>query len=227
MRNHISLSRILFCFCFGIFLFACGDGVVGNKSEVKIGNQIWVTKNLDVNNFRNGDPITVVNSYKEWTQAIIEKKPACCFRDFNAQLWGKYGKFYNAWAVKDSRGLAPEGWHIPTREEWKELESALSKDPEHSLSSQLRADSGWESEDGSAYNGTNKSGFAALPQGYLHSEYPNEYGTMIGSNGIFEGFASWWCEDGDSACYHKFDEDDLGWGGTPRGEGHAVRCIKN
>ena len=76
---------------------------------VKIGNQTWMKKNLDVSKFRNGDIVPEVRSQEEWSNAALENKPAWCYYNNDQANGVKYGKLYNWYAVNDPRGLAPEG----------------------------------------------------------------------------------------------------------------------
>ena len=78
---------------------------------VKIGNQIWMSENLRVSRYRNGDIIPNVIEDYEWSKL---DSSACCNYDNNRLL----NKLYNWKAVDDKRGLAPEGWHIPSEQEW-------------------------------------------------------------------------------------------------------------
>ena len=98
--------------------------------SVKIGNQIWMAENLDVNHFRNGDLIPEAKTDEEWERAGQEEKPAWCYYDNNPENGKKYGKLYNWYAVNDKRGLAPVGWHIPTIYEWETFISLILKDDE-------------------------------------------------------------------------------------------------
>ena len=83
--------------------------------EIKIGNQTWTTKNLDVTTYRNGDAIPQVQDKKAWANLITG---AWCYHENKAANGTIYGKLYNWYAVNDPRGLAPKGYHIPTGEEW-------------------------------------------------------------------------------------------------------------
>lgn len=74
----------------------------------------WMDKNLDVSTFRNGDPIYEASTDEEWKNAYKNSEPAWCYYE------KENGKLYNCYAVNDQRGLAPEGWHIPNKKEWKE-----------------------------------------------------------------------------------------------------------
>ena len=93
--------------------------------EIKIGNQIWMTENLGVDYFRNGDEIPRVESIDEWVKASEAGQPAWCYYNNDSNKGKKYNKLYNWFAVNDPRGLAPEGWHIPNDLECKILTNNL------------------------------------------------------------------------------------------------------
>lgn len=121
--------------------------------SVKIGNQVWMTENLNVSRFRNGDPIPEAKTNEEWEKAGQEERPAWCYYDNNPENGKKYGKLYNWYAVNDKRGLAPEGWHIPNIDEFDTLDAKVNKD-----ANALKAIG---QGTGNAI-GTNTSGFSAL-----------------------------------------------------------------
>lgn len=116
--------------------------------EVKIGNQIWMKENLNVDHFRNGDRIPEVKSWVEKGAYHYHRgydahgRPYCMNYEFKPANGEKYGKLYCGFAVSDPRGLAPAGWHIPTEDEWRELEKFLGENDE---GKKLRSTSGWES----------------------------------------------------------------------------------
>jgi uncharacterized protein (TIGR02145 family) len=94
------------------------DGKV--YKSVIIGNQSWMAENLNTSKFRNGDPIPEAKTDEEWIKAAENKQPAWCYLDNNPEN-SKYGRLYNWYAVNDPRGLAPNGWHIPSEYEWEQL----------------------------------------------------------------------------------------------------------
>ncbi len=110
---------------------------------VTIGNQTWTTKNLDVATFRNGDLIPQAKTNEEWIAAGENKQPAWCYYENNAANGTKYGKLYNWYAVVDTRGLAPAGYHIPTDEEWTVLSTFLGG--EDVAGKKMKSTSGWNS----------------------------------------------------------------------------------
>ncbi len=142
------------------------------KEKVIIGNQIWMMKNLDVDKFRNGDPIPKAGYDIAWVEAFDNEQPAWCYYDDNTKNEERYGKLYNWYAVNDPRGLAPEGWHVPSDAEWTQLTNYLGG---HELADKkMKSTSGWRGIrrniynlkfEGYEYGGTNKSGFNALPGG--------------------------------------------------------------
>jgi uncharacterized protein (TIGR02145 family) len=87
--------------------------IAQNNKEIKIGNQIWMSENLNVDRFRNGDPIPFAPSDTEWQAADFNRTPAWCYVDNDAKNGERFGKLYNWYAVNDPRGLAPVGYHIP------------------------------------------------------------------------------------------------------------------
>lgn len=82
-------------------------------SSVVIGNQIWMSRNLHVFKFRNGDPIPIAKSESEWQYFGENRQPACCYYQNNGAVGSQMGLLYNWYAINDSRGLAPSGWRLP------------------------------------------------------------------------------------------------------------------
>ena len=82
--------------------------------------------NLNIDVFRNGDLIKEAKSLSEWRAAIITHQPAWCYFNNDYNNGKKFGKLYNYYAVEDERGLAPVGWHIPSKYEFIKLLSFLN-----------------------------------------------------------------------------------------------------
>ena len=123
---------------------------------ITIGEQEWMASNLEVETFRNGDNIAEIESDEDWISAGKEGIPACCNPENDFENGFIYGKLYNWHAVKDPRGLAPEGFHIPTDEEWTQLTEFLGQN----VAVKLMSTSYWFDN-----NGTNESGFDAVAAG--------------------------------------------------------------
>jgi uncharacterized protein (TIGR02145 family) len=134
--------------------------------SIKIGEQEWMVKNLNVDRFRNGDLIPHIKDGKEWKEAGRNSQPAWCYYDNNSENGKIYGKLYNWYAVIDNRGLAPDGWHVPLEREWTALTTYLGG--ESVAGDKMKSVWGrndWEDESMDIWNGNNFSGFNALPGG--------------------------------------------------------------
>ena len=81
---------------------------------VLVGTQTWQTKNLNVTTYRNGEVIPEVQDATAWESLTTG---AWCHYDNDPANDAIYGKLYNWYAVNDSRGLAPSGFHVPTETE--------------------------------------------------------------------------------------------------------------
>ncbi len=203
MRNEFLMLKLdkvfLVLVLLSIFL-SCNDDPTSPKDNsgtvtdidgnvyqtVKIGVQWWMAENLKVTHYRNGDAIPNITDNSEW--AGLSTGAYCEYNNDNGNV-SIYGLLYNWYAVDDSRNIAPSGWHVPTDEEWKELEMYLGMSQSEAddtgwrgtdEGSKLKATSGWNNNG----NGCNKRGFTALPGG------DRSY-----SNGTFRHFGVaglWW-----------------------------------
>ncbi|HOX84790.1 MAG TPA: fibrobacter succinogenes major paralogous domain-containing protein [bacterium] len=165
---------LLLLFVFGLCCSNCGremKDIDGNRYRtVKIGEQWWMAENLKVTHYRNGEAIANITENDAWGNP---ETGAYCSYDNNDGNVPTYGRLYNWYAVNDLRGLAPEGWHVPSDEEWKQLEMYLG------MSQSEADDIGWRgtNEGGKLKEtttthwqnpntgATNESGFSALPGG--------------------------------------------------------------
>ena len=95
----------------------------GSFKSVKIGTQTWMAENLNVDRFRNGDPIPEAKTAEEWEKSIQNKQPAYAYSFLDPEK--KHGKYYNWYAANDSRELVPKGWHIPSETEFEILVNFL------------------------------------------------------------------------------------------------------
>jgi len=126
---------------------------------LSINGKCWMAKNLDVSKFRNGDEIPHTQSDEAWQKAALSQQPAWCYYDNNPENGKIYGKLYNWYAVSDTRGLVPLGWHVPTDNEWINLADYLGG--QQLAGGKMKSISGW-AENG---NGNNSSNFSARPCG--------------------------------------------------------------
>jgi uncharacterized protein (TIGR02145 family) len=123
-----------------------------------------MAENLRVTHFRNGDAIPRVNDNDEWMNL---NAGAYCVFDYDERNAAVYGYLYNWYAVDDERNVTPEGWHVPTDEEWQALVDYLGV--QSPVGGQLK-------EAGTAHwsppntGATNRSGLSVLPAGF-HGSY--------------------------------------------------------
>jgi len=187
--------------------------------EINIGEQIWSGSNLNSTTFRNGDQIHEAKTSEEWESANQERRPAWCYYDNDPSNGAKYGKIYNWYAVTDARGLAPIGWHIPSKDAWNDLFDHLGSN----AGIKLKSKTGWNKNG----NGDNSSNFNALPGGGA------VYGTMYGRNFVSIGVCTnYWTSteiSTESACAVPLCDESKGAGvfaGNNKTSGMYVRCLK-
>ena len=180
--------------------------------DVTIGTQTWTSKNLDVTKYRNGDAIPQVQDKNAWAKL---KTGAWCYYENKTANGTTYGKLYNWFAVNDTRGLAPKGYHIPTDAEWTILTDNLGDE----AGTKMKSTSGWENEG----NGSNSIGFAGLPGGF-----------RIGNGDFYHigAYGYWWSSSEGSADdawdrYLDDDSGDVGRDNDDKRDGFSVRCLSD
>lgn len=201
--------------------------------QVTIGYQVWMTENLNVDKFQNGDLILEAKTEKDWEEANKNEQAAWCYYENEPANGPKYGKLYNWFAVNDPRGLAPKGWHISEDEEWNIMESfILGNDGEiedcPEIGNLIKSSEFWEEN----VDVTNETNFSALPSGKidLNGTFENEgcesYFWTASEDG--DGGGQMLAGNNDYARYRKLDEFEfLGKGKIIKKSGLSVRCIKN
>ncbi len=180
-----------------------------SSSMVQIKNQVWMTQNLDVSTFRNGDSIPEAKTAKEWEKAVQQRKPAWCYYN-NDPKNKKYGKLYNLYAVEDQRGLAPQGWHIAGDADWSLLTTNLGTPS---------VNTPWKTEN---VFKPNESGFNDLLSGKRSSAE-----TFV----QLDSFSNWWSlsKEDEFSTYMRTSSTD---GSVVKNNGNlvsglSVRCIRN
>jgi uncharacterized protein (TIGR02145 family) len=184
---------------------------------IVIGTQQWMSKNLDVAFYRNGDPIPQVADPAAW--AVLTTGAWCYYNNDSIQ-GNKYGKLYNWYAVNDPRGLAPQGWHVPSDAEWTILETALGGSSVAGGKMKEAGTLNWTTPN---TGGNNNSGFAGLPGGFRVS-----FGSFFDVG--FYGY--WWSSTEASTTFAWVRFLDYGFGSVDRGNfnkriGFSVRCLRD
>lgn len=227
------MKTISIFLCFAVFLISCKeepepipepttvedfDGNIYNI--ITIGNQKWLQENLRVTHFNNGDAIPTTTPA---TLDLSNQENPIYQWSYNGenQNIAQYGLLYSWHTVSDSRGIAPEGWHVATEEDWDELISYIGGVDSAGAKLRVTGNAYWES----SFSGvSNKYFFSALPNGNRNT------------NGEFfdKGYhACWWTStsNGNGAgTYRVIHKDipqiyDFYYGDSK--VGMAVRCVKN
>ncbi|MFC1732317.1 fibrobacter succinogenes major paralogous domain-containing protein [candidate division KSB1 bacterium] len=194
------------------------DGNIYNT--IKIGGQWWLAENLKATRYRNGDPIPNVTRGSEWADLSTG---ACCAYDNNESNADIYGLLYNWYAVDDSRNIAPEGWHVPTDEEWEELVSYLGGE---TVAGGKLKEAGYDHWMNPNTGATDEYEFTALPGGIRYVQ-PTDTGFLkIGDNAWLWSSTEDGSDDAWSrSLYHLYST--VGRGDYNRHYGFSVRCIRD
>lgn len=205
-----------------LFVVSVGTGISTFSQTVTIGKQEWMTENLNVDKFLNGDPIPEAKTNGEWELASKNKQPAWCYYNNDPQYGAKYGKLYNWYAVTDPRGLAPVGYHIPSDEEWTILSGYLGGTL--IAGKKMKGSYGWKDYNGNAYgNGTNECGFNGIPSGNRYGD--GAFPTSSGDYGYWWSSSEFNTDLGNCRSLY-FYYDRLSEHNYAKGIGFSVRCLK-
>jgi uncharacterized protein (TIGR02145 family) len=219
LRGNSAIAR---CATFVLFPLSITIPCVAASTEdrksiesITIGEQVWMKRNMDVKTFRNGDPIPRTNDASAWAKAARTKTPAFTTYDNQSPPPEDWGLLYNFAAVTDLRGICPNGWRVPNNADWRELEAFLGNGPDAAQA--LKASSGWPG----SFNGSNETGFAALPAGWRTQE-----GIFYLANRIAYFWTSDLSPDDTVVSHMLFDvERPMFRIGYNPGMGQSLRCI--
>jgi uncharacterized protein (TIGR02145 family) len=191
--------------------FVCGDEIRyegKTYGTVLIGTQCWMKKNLDVGTMIEGPSISPAG--KQTNNQIIEKY---CYDNDTANC-STYGGLYE-WneamqyvTTSGTKGICPDGWHIPTSAEFQTLSATVNYDAD-------------ALKDLSINGGTNASGFSALYAGYVYYVFENL------------NFGAWWWSSTDYTNSAEAEYLTIGssWGilfySNWKWYGISVRCLKD
>lgn len=199
---------------------------------IVIGTQVWMASNLKVTHYANGDsiPIVIADS-AAWTGLTTG---ASCNYSNDSGNTATYGRIYNWYAAADPRNLAPAGWHVPTDDEWKQLEVHLGMPVDLVDGTGNRGGSPVGAklkESGTAHwtcpntLSTNETGFTALPHGYLDNR------PVFG--GLGTDLLFWTASEFSSGSSAAWGRDmtcnlaSIGRNGFAKDYGGAIRCVQD
>ena len=193
---------------------------------IEIGSQTWMAENLKTTKYNDNKDIPNVTGNSAWSNLTT---PAYSWYD-NDEAKNKplYGALYN-WFTVNTGKLCPTGWHVPTDTEFKTLETYLGMSVAQAdgiswrgtdQGTQLKNSSGWKAGE----NGTNISGFSALPGGYRFQQ-----------DGAFnnKGELSYWWSSNESGptkgYYRRLDGSNAGAyrESAIKTAGKYIRCVKD
>ena len=181
---------------------------------VTIGTQVWMAENLRTTKYRNGDPIPNVSIDTQWDNLI---SGAFCNYKNDLNYSNTFGFLYNWYAVNDGRNIAPEGWHVASRDEWETLieNVTLGATLKETGTNHWHPPNSWTK---------NESGFTAIPAGvrYMGFHQMGDGGHWWSTQEFTDlGFNDAWSFIlGNDYKEHAFQHDYKTWG-------KAIRCIKD
>ena len=217
-----------------------------NYKTVTIGTQTWMAENLRTKKYNNGDSIKMINDY---VTLLSSNYGAYIDYTKNIDTLKLFGSFYNWFAVSSGK-LCPNGWHVPTLNDWKVFGKYLTTNDEFSnndgvgymngfdlIAKSIASTSGWSSDDSKIYEkynypsyaqySNNTTGFNGFPCGSIGT------GTKIYPELAYP-ITIWWTQtDTFNMGYHFAYAFSLG---NSQGidrilpsvyEGESVRCLKN
>lgn len=196
---------------------------------VLIGDQYWMAANLNYGNYLS-------STENQSENEIIEK---FCFGDNedNCELYGGYytwSEMMQYVTTESARGVCPDGWHVPSDEEWKTMEMTLGMSQSDADDENWRGtDEGgklklqgtdiWQSPNEGA---TNESGFSAMPGGYYDITTYNDF---VGVNTTATFWVSTEAPDAFTSYYRTLDYLSAQIYRSPGYQGNStpVRCVKD
>jgi len=201
---------------------------------VLIGSQCWMAENMKVTSYNNGAIIPNVKEANEWLNLLTG---AYVWYDNDPSWKNPYGALYNWFTVVDPNGLCPEGWHIPSHNEWTELTNFIGgTGAPHAnelkscrqVSSPLGGECNtsehprWDDSNNSVF-GTDDYGFSALPGGYR---------VGLGQYNLLGGYGAWWSSTEYSYWFSWgrsmfWDTENVGNFYDYKQVGRSVRCLKD
>lgn len=220
--NYETRKYAFFICLMGVLIFGCQkeNGITDIEGtvyhSVTIGTQTWMVENLKVTHYRNGDPIPKNTDVTGWDTLTTG---AYSNYDHNDNYAKAYGHLYNWYAVNDTRNLAPEGWHIATQAEFRELIANAGAEDAAGGNLKESGTAHWRSPN---TNASNTFGFTALPGGTLtESGFAGlgESGNLWSSTEFSEDYAYYFCLNHTTGrAFVAFQDKAIGY---------AVRCVKD
>ncbi len=194
-------------------------------TSITIGNQVWMVENLKTTELNDGTPIENVTDDITWYESST---PAFCWYNNEMKYKAIYGALYNWHAVNSGR-LCPDGWHVPSNDEWTELVNFVGGNSVAGSKLKEVGTTHWQDTNEGA---TNEYGFTAMPGGFRSNG--------LGDAGFFSiGYSGWyWTSTEIPGFEHEGHYAAYNWqmenyrphcleSNLWQIEGLSVRCLKN
>jgi uncharacterized protein (TIGR02145 family) len=185
---------------------------------ITIGTQVWMAENLKTTKYNDGTEIPfIVDTAAVWYEL---NAPGCCWYNDDASTKDIIGVLYN-WHAVNTGKLCPNGWHIPTDEEWTILTDFLGGEKVAGGKMKATGTELWSSPNTGA---NNSSGLTVFPAGFRGKTgfIPH----AVNSNALF--WSSTAFDDVDAwTRYLLFDSEAVGRNNGGKYHGFSIRCLKN
>ena len=187
---------------------------------VQIGTQCWLKENLNI-----GTMINASNNNNQINNSSIEKY---CYNNetANCEIYGglyQWDEMMQYTITQGTQGICPNGWHIPTDDEWTTLIDLLGGSSIAGVKLKESGTTHWNSPNTGA---TNSSGFTALPGGHGFS---SGYFSLLGINGIFWS-STQYTQYGTGTAWRRYlgyNDDGVGRDYDGKGGGFSARCLQD
>ncbi len=225
-----------------VILNAVTDYDGNSYDAIRIGKQVWMKSNLRTTHFSDGKPISTPESEVTWsnTKAYVYDPSASEIPGYDPKV---YGLYYNWPAVYNAHKICPEGWHVPSDAEWKEMSDYVSSVAKYTyfgvrenIAKALASTAGWaESNEGGTPGfhpeANNATGFSAFPAGTYNGPVELNNGATHGDWNTGANFWSSTEYEGNESYAWFFS---LGYSGAgvdnwycPKNYGYSVRCVRD
>ena len=197
----------------------CGTvpDIDGNVYQtVIIGGQCWTAENLKTTHYNNGNEIPNITNNDDWGNLTTG---AYGDYDNNPTNSETYGRLYNWYTVDDSRGVCPDGYHVPSDDEYTVLTDYLSGT---SVAGGKMKETGLDHWNSPNTGATNESGFTALPAG-SRDLADGDFDDM-GSAGYFWSSSEHPSYDAWRRILH-YNDSSVSRGNHYKQHGLSIRCI--
>ncbi len=183
---------------------------------IKIGNQTWMAENLRSTHYSNGTPIPYFDYNNDSTNSEIYGR----LYSWSAAMKGEASSNTNPSNV---HGIAPTGWHLPSKAEWQQLADYLGGTAIAGGKIKETGNEHWLSPNTGA---TNESGFTALPAGmfafWQEFQWIGNYSAFITSTD--QSVPS---HPEVAGIKLSYDNAEMTIGGFHPDDALSVRCVKN